>query len=295
MKLHLSVDQLSSKAITAMGNLQTAIAARQTAESNLAVAQKKEEQALAQLKALGIHLTGIKEGSVKPLEITPPEGMLTARQAAVVLGLAYNTISKLTEKGDLVVAERIRSSRGSRINLFRAVDVEALRMKRSLALRLGVIEQRPGTVEQRPGTVEQSGAARGQAVSKPIPTPATAPSAPAAPPVPPTPKPVAVSNPAPVSKRQPASFDVNEEGRLAMVDEGKARFRDRVFYIARISDSGRYLWDCLPSPQVSGDWELVEEWRKNGLGRWESTPAIPGAVGSHVLTASNGPKQGSLV
>lgn len=90
------------------------------------------------------------------------------------------------------------------------------------------------------------------------------------------------------SREQPA-FDNNEEGKLTQIDQGKSTYRNmKVFYLARRTEDSRYLWESQATRACNSEWEVVEEWRCNGLGRWESTPVIPGMVGT-----GNGTKQGA--
>jgi hypothetical protein len=77
------------------------------------------------------------------------------------------------------------------------------------------------------------------------------------------------------------TFDINEEGKLSQIDQGKSTYRlIKLFYLARHTTDSRYLWDSQPNRECDPGWEVVEEWRCNGLGRWESTPEIPGMVGT---------------
>ena len=86
---------------------------------------------------------------------------------------------------------------------------------------------------------------------------------------------------APAPARPEPTFDINEEGKLDQIEQGKSTYRGiKIFYLARRTMNSRYLWDSQPSRECDPGWEVVEEWRCNGLGRWESTPVIPGMVGT---------------
>jgi hypothetical protein len=88
----------------------------------------------------------------------------------------------------------------------------------------------------------------------------------------------------------PVAFDPNDEGKLTQIDQGKVTYRNiKIFYLARHTTNSRYLWDSQPSRECDPNWEVVEEWRCNGLGRWESTPEVPGIVGT-----GNGITQGAI-
>lgn len=77
------------------------------------------------------------------------------------------------------------------------------------------------------------------------------------------------------------AFDNNEEGKLTQIDQGKSTYRNiKLFYLSRRTTDSGYLWDSQPNRSCDPGWEVVEEWRCNGLGRWESTPEIPGMVGT---------------
>ena len=76
------------------------------------------------------------------------------------------------------------------------------------------------------------------------------------------------------------TFDIDDQGREAAIETGKAIYgKVKIFYLSRLPMDTRYSWDTQPSTMCDPGWEVVEEWRCNGLGRWESTPNIPGAVG----------------
>jgi hypothetical protein len=86
---------------------------------------------------------------------------------------------------------------------------------------------------------------------------------------------------APASAPPVPTFDINEEGKLNQIEQGKSTYRlIKIFYLARRTTDSRYLWDSQPNRECDPGWEVVEEWLCNGLGRWESTPEIPGMVGT---------------
>ena len=77
------------------------------------------------------------------------------------------------------------------------------------------------------------------------------------------------------------AFDNNEEGKLTQIDQGKSTYRNiKLFYLSRRTTDSGYLWDSQPNRDCDPGWEVIEEWRCNGLGRWESTPEVPGMVGT---------------
>ena len=88
-----------------------------------------------------------------------------------------------------------------------------------------------------------------------------------------------------------ATLEINEALRLAHIDEGKVQFASQgIFYLARHVGPSEINWAVFETTAPTPGWEVVEEWRRNGLGRWESTPEIPGAVG-----AGNGITRGAGV
>ena len=94
--------------------------------------------------------------------------------------------------------------------------------------------------------------------------------------------------PTPIAPPEP-TFDINEEGKLNQIEQGKSTYRlIKIFYLARRTTDSGYLWDNQPNRNCDLGWEVVEEWRCNGLGRWESTPEVPGIVGT-----GNGITQGA--
>jgi hypothetical protein len=94
--------------------------------------------------------------------------------------------------------------------------------------------------------------------------------------------------PTPIAPPEP-TFDINEEGKLNQIEQGKSTYRlIKIFYLARRTTDSGYLWDSQPNRNCDLGWEVVEEWRCNGLGRWESTPEVPGVVGT-----GNGITQGA--
>lgn len=100
--------------------------------------------------------------------------------------------------------------------------------------------------------------------------------------------PVKVTPPVPI-------IDTNEAGKWAAVDQGKATFQEsKIFYLCRNTSGRQWLWDTLLHPQPPEGWDLVEAWRKTGMGRWESTPNVPGTVGAGNGIA-HGPRIGSIV
>lgn len=286
MKLTIALDQLSPKALTAIGNLQTAIAARLAAETSLSAAQKKEEAALSLVQSLGIHLTG--QGRTAParaLEIDVPAGMLTTRQAAKKLGLAISTMSKFTGRS-LPVAQRFKTPQGPTVNLFREADVAAFHLKRQ------VMQKAITSPEPRTSPAQSAAPAPAKSVA---PAPAkTAPETSVAAPIEQTPpvKSPSVQIKSPPVQTQPLpaptkvapptpTFDTNENGKLAAIEEGKTSFKESaLFYLIRLTEGKQWLWDSQPNTVVAEGWELVEEWRRNGLNRWESTPSEPGVVGT---------------
>jgi hypothetical protein len=85
------------------------------------------------------------------------------------------------------------------------------------------------------------------------------------------------------------SFDMNESGRFKAIEEGKKLFRrDKYFALARVTDSQAYRWLVIARGANTKGGEIVEHWSLNGLGQWESTPVLPGAVGTR-----NGVTQGA--
>jgi len=90
------------------------------------------------------------------------------------------------------------------------------------------------------------------------------------------------------------TFDVNEDGKQSQIEGGKVTYRFiKIFYLARKTTESGYLWDAQPNRECDPSWEVIEEWRCNGLGRWESTPEIPWAVGAGIGTV-RGPMVGTL-
>lgn len=86
---------------------------------------------------------------------------------------------------------------------------------------------------------------------------------------------------APTAAPPEPTFDINEEGKLNQIEQGKSTYRlIKIFYLARRTTDSRYLWDSQPNRDCDPGWEVIEEWRCNGLGRWESTPEVPGMVGT---------------
>ncbi len=78
------------------------------------------------------------------------------------------------------------------------------------------------------------------------------------------------------------AFDTNEEGKYQAIEQGKHTFLSAALFnlIRRTTDTGR-LWDVLAAgltPPLG--WDIFEEWRRTGLGKWESTPAEPGVAGT---------------
>jgi hypothetical protein len=79
-----------------------------------------------------------------------------------------------------------------------------------------------------------------------------------------------------------AAFDPNENGRYEAIEHGRSLFHaDKAFDLHRVIDGNRYKWLAIGKDKsyLLGESELVERWGLNGLGRWESTPVIPGMVG----------------
>ncbi len=90
------------------------------------------------------------------------------------------------------------------------------------------------------------------------------------------------------------AFDLNESGRYEAVEEGKTFFRpDKYFALARVTDSQAYRWLVIARGAETKGGEIVEHWSLNGLGQWESTPVLPGAVG-HGTGTRVGPILGTL-
>jgi hypothetical protein len=87
------------------------------------------------------------------------------------------------------------------------------------------------------------------------------------------------------------AFDLNESGRFKAIEEAKSFFRsDKGFSLYRVTESGGYQWLVAGrnASNLPDGHEPVEHWSLNGLGQWESTPALPGAVGTR-----NGVTQGA--
>jgi hypothetical protein len=80
------------------------------------------------------------------------------------------------------------------------------------------------------------------------------------------------------------AFDVNEEGRYEAIEHGRSFFRpDKAFDLWRICTPSGYKWRVTGKGQsgigVEGG-EVVEHWKLNGLGQWESANVVPGMVGT---------------
>jgi len=90
----------------------------------------------------------------------------------------------------------------------------------------------------------------------------------------------------------PVAFDPNENGRYEAIEHGRSFFHsEKAFDLHRVIDGNRYKWLAIGKDKcyLLGESELVERWSLNGLGRWESTPVIPGIVGT-----GNGITQGAI-
>ena len=65
--------------------------------------------------------------------------------------------------------------------------------------------------------------------------------------------------PAPTKVAPPTpTFDTNENGKLAAIEEGKTSFRESaLFYLIRLTEGKQWLWDAQPNTVVAEGWELV--------------------------------------
>ena len=104
-----------------------------------------------------------------------------------------------------------------------------------------------------------------------------------------------IVTPKKVSVPPAPAFDINEEGRFEAVEHGRIFLRDeKQFNLWRIYQPSVYQWRAGGIAQTTGigleGGEIVERWQLNGLGQWESTPEVPGHVGTR-----NGVTTGPIV
>lgn len=203
------------------------------------------------------------EPVVEPPEsrTAPPHGQTrtyTARELAAALGCHKDSIVNYRQAG--LVGEPVEGTGGHPHNPMRFAikDMDALR--RVIEERREAAKHTAGRSLLKANKVRADEAKDRKAHVAPLETP----------------KPAArVAAPTPV----PApTFDTNEEGKYQAIEMGKAAFRERGnFYILRRTDGDRY--DYSHHFKDCSGWDRIETWRLNGMGRWESTPNVPGVVG----------------
>ena len=178
----------------------------------------------------------------KPVPIrVKAEDALTRKQLSERLQCHPSSISNWEDAGLIKRIEGTGTGAGNPC-LYRALDVPAL--------KIGIEKY------QEAGRVAHAAKAKERGKTKP--------------PV------VAVSEAAPIP-----IFDSNDEGKYQSIEEGKATFcKIGTFYLSRFSTDAKWIYQDQPGTSCAEGWELLEMWKRNGLGRWESVSINPGTVGT---------------
>jgi len=216
-------------------------------------------------------------------EPKPEATTISRKDLSALLGCDITTIGNYEKKGFIKRIEGT-GTKPSNTALYRRSDIPAL--QESIAQMQEGMRESLRRVRINPKTKTQEAAPKPTATPEaPKPSTTTRPvlavkqETPAPKPI--VEKPVLLPRPEPAPAAPPVpAFDINDAGKWAAVDEGKAMHaQKKLFYLIRHDDGKRYVWDYQDGTKCAEGWEVVEEWRKTGTGRWESTPDIPGIVG----------------